>query len=252
MKTFLLRSIILVNLTLCVNSFSQFIESPPYYPEEYLRYKLSLSSIVLGEAEISFNSDNRTDNTQIKVSARSVGVAKFFKDIEYTFFSYIDTESGLPEKAGRIIKEPDFTDKNMVEYFHDHWDDSSAVYSRNTDTLKVPKGIYDILTGFYTFRANYLDKDMSDYKTTEITTFFIDEIWDLVLRYDGTEMVTSILGEQKCYKIMPRTEISRYFRTHDDMSIWFTKENYIPVKILVKMKFGSLIANLVEYSPPEY
>ena len=223
----------------------------PYYPNEYIKYELRLGKLLLGEAEIIFKTDSVNCGTFIKASARSVGFAKFIKDIEYTFFTCADPKTTLPQQAGRIIREPELEDYNLVEYFRDLRQDSTVIYSKNTDTVVVPKGIFDILTGFYFFRANYLDDDMSDYKTKKITTFFIDEVWDLVLRYKGTTVIPSILGDKRCYIIMPVTKICYFFKTHDDMTLWFTTDNYVPIKIDVRMKIGTLHATMVEYRPPQ-
>lgn len=234
-------------------TFPQDTNEIPYYPGELMSYDLRMGLITLGEAEISFVSDSINCGSFIYASAKSVGVAKFIKDIEYTFNACMDPNTGLPKTSTRIIREGEYTNNNIVYYYHDLRPDSSIVYGNKIDSLVVPKNIFDILTGFYHFRSNYLKPGAGNFGTVVIKTFFIDAIWDLTIRYAGIETIETKYGKKECLKIMPVTQVGAFFNSTDDMTIWVTNDKQmIPVKIYVDLKVGSLTADLVKYKAPKF
>ncbi len=234
-------------------AFPQDTNEIPYYPGERMSYNLRMGLITLGEAEISFVSDSISCGSFIHASAKSVGIARFIKDIEYTFNACMDPNTGLPKTSTRIIREGEYTNNNIVYYYHNLRPDSSIVYSKKIDSLVVPKDIFDILTGFYHFRSNYLKPGTDNFGTVVIKTFFIDAIWDLTIRYAGKETIETKYGKKECLKIMPVTKVGAFFTSTDDMTIWVTNDKQmIPVKIYVDMKVGSLTADLVKYKAPRY
>jgi hypothetical protein len=234
-------------------TFTQEAKEIPCYPGELMSYDLRMGLITLGKAEISFASDSIDCGAFIYVSAKSVGFAKFIKDIEYTFNACMDQNTGLPKTSTRIIREAEYTNNNIVYYYHNLRPDSSIVYSNTIDSLVVPKDIFDILTGFYHFRTNYLNPGTGNFGTVIIKTFFIDAIWDLTIRYAGKETIETKYGKKECLKIMPVTQVGKFFDSTDDMTIWVTNDKQmIPVKIYVDLKVGSLTADLVKYKAPRF
>ena len=127
-------------------------------------------------------------------------------------------------------------------------EDSSLVYSTKTDTVVVPKNIFDLLSGFYHYRTNCLNDKLPLDHTFSATTFFIDEVWDLKIRYCGKETVKTVYGPIECLKIKPVTIIGHFFHTADAMSIWLANYGrYIPVKFTVDLKLGTLVGNISGY-----
>ncbi len=231
---------------------SQKLDNIPYYPGEHLYYDLKVGFFTIGKADILFKGDSVPCGSFIQASAKSVGVVKFLKDIEYNFNACMDPHTGLPSTSTRIIREGEYTNNNIVHYYHTLREDSSIVYSEKIDSVVVPKNIYDILTGFFHFRSNYLYQNMPGFQTITITTFFVDEIWDLTIRYAGKETIETIYGEKECFKIMPVTEVGQFFKTENDMTIWVTNDKHlIPVKFFLDLKVGSLTATLKKYKPPK-
>jgi hypothetical protein len=164
----------------------------------------------------------------------------------------MDPNTGLPVTSTRKIREGDYTNNNIVFYFHTLREDSSIVYSETIDSVVVPKNIYDILTGFFHFRSNYLIPNLPGFSTVVIKTFFVDEIWDLTIRYAGKETIETIYGKKECLKLMPVTEVGQFFKTQNDMTIWVTNDKrMIPIKIHLDLKVGSLTAELKSYKPPK-
>ncbi len=224
----------------------------PNYQQEIMNYSLKLGFLNIGDATIKFISTNNCNGAKIHAEAKSSGFVKMFKDIHYKFESCMDTTTGLPSLASRRITEDDFSSLNEVDYFHTLRMDSSVIYSQETDSLVVPKNIFDILTGCYYFRANCITQDLPVGHADTIVTFFIDEVWDLIIRYAGEETIKTKFGMVKCMKFMPVTEVSRFFKGHDDLSIWVTKSGRnIPVRFEINLRVGSLIAEIDSYQAPK-
>ena len=80
------------------------------------------------------------------------------------------------------------------------------------------------------------------------TTFFFENLWDLIIKYGGIETIKIGERQVECIKIMPETQIGRYFKTREGMSVWVTKDKrHIPVKMNVNMRIGSLNAEIINY-----
>lgn len=223
----------------------------PYYPGEKMDYILHMGIFSLGKATIAFDTDSVNCGSFIRVDARSTGLGKLIKNIQYDFGSCMDQETGLPYIATRTVVEGEKHNESEVFYYHDLRPDSSVVYSKVFDSLVVRKNIFDILSAFYFFRTNYATKYMNHLDQVTLTTFFINEVWDLTIRYDGTETIKTIFGDMDCLRFMPVTEIGPYFRDTDDMVFWVTNDkNRIPIKIYVDLKVGSITADLKYYVSP--
>lgn len=232
--------------------FGQYHSKIPNYSGEHLKYNLKVGLFTVGEANIFFKGDSANCGSYIQATAKSIGFVKFLKDIEYNFNSCMDPNTGLPITSTRIIREGDYTNNNVVYYYHNLRKDSSVVFSKTIDSVVVPKNIFDILTGFLHFRTNYLIPNLPGFATVVIKTFFVDEVWDLTIRYAGKETIQTIYGKKECLKLMPITEVGQFFKTENDMTIWITNDKkMIPIKIHLDLKVGSLTAELKSYHPPK-
>ena len=121
----------------------------------------------------------------------------------------------------RTIFENDYKDINTVYYDRTTRNDSSLVYSDKIYTNNVvPNDIYDLLTGFYHYRTNFIYDNLPDNYVVSITTFFIDDVWELVIRYEGKETVKTKYGNIECLMIKPVTIIGHFFSSTDAMCIW--------------------------------
>lgn len=224
----------------------------PAFYQEIMQYNLKYSFFNVGEAYIEFRTNENCDGAWLNAEAKSSGLLKFIKDVHYKFESCMDTLTGLPSVASRIIREDEYENLNEVKYFHDLRADSALIYSIETDSVVVPKDILDILSGFYHFRANNIMDIMQDGHVDTLTTYFIDEVWDLIIRYAGEETIETKFGPVKCYKYMPVTQVGRYFKTEDDLIIWVaTTGKHIPIKLKVELKLGAFTAELEHYYSPE-
>ncbi|MBN1414075.1 MAG: DUF3108 domain-containing protein [Bacteroidales bacterium] len=235
---------------ICIQySYSQINNTKiPYYPNEKVDFSLMYGIFKIGDAYLEFTYDKKCPGAYIHAYAANTGLVKFIKDICFIYECCMDTVTGLPISDSRVLIEGDYVDINTVYYDRLSRKDSSLVYSTKTDTVVVPKNIYDLLSGFYHYRANFLGDNLPLNHTVSTTTFFIDEVWDLTIRYCGKETIKTNYGNVECLKIKPVTIIGHFFRTSEAMTIWITNSgNYIPVKFSVELKLGTLYGYITNY-----
>jgi len=221
----------------------------PDYTGENLEYSISYSFLRAGKAIMSFNQDSLSSDYHIKAFSKTVGLADVLYRIRDIYECYMSPETGLPRIAIRNVREGNYRQYNEVQFDHNIRPDSSVVTSQLTGVHVVPKNIFDILSGFYYFRNNYIPDQLNRTDTILIKTYFTDEIWDLKIKYDGKGTVKTKVGKIKCLKFDPITEIGRAFKTEHDMSVWFSADsNRIPVKVRLNLVVGSVRVELVNYS----
>ncbi len=149
----------------------------PYYPNEAIDYTLKYGIFKVGVAQLGFRFDKSCSDAFIIAEAKSSGLVKCFKNITYRYECYMDTATGLPISDSRILIEGSYEDINTVYYDRTTRSDSSLVYIKKTGPRVVPLNIYDLLSGFYHYRANLVYESFSNIEVFSITTFFIDEVW---------------------------------------------------------------------------
>ncbi len=221
------------------------------YGGEAMHYSLQYGIFNIGFASISCLEDATGCGYNIKAEAQSSGLVKIFRNLNYRFECCMDQATGLPNSATRSLR--DGKDNLYNELIFDQYSriDSAIIFSLMSGKHIVSNNIYDILTGFYHFRMDFLTESRNIGEVVVIKTFFTDELWDLRIRYAGEETIKTNSGEVACYKYNPVTVVGRYFRHDDDMSVWFTKdENHIPVKIRLNLKVGALNCEIIGYQEP--
>jgi hypothetical protein len=219
-----------------------------YFPNETIDFSLKYGIFKVGEAHLEFGFDQKCFGGYIQAYAESSGLLKLIKDIHFRYECCMDTLTGLPISDSRILIEGDYVDISTVYYDHTSREDSSLIYSKKTDTIVVPKNIYDLLSGFYHYRTNHLRDNLPLNHTVSTTTFFIDKIWDLTIRYYGKDIINTNYGPLECLKVKPVTIIGHFFQSSDAMTIWFLNNaKYIPVKFSIDLKLGTLYGNITNY-----
>ena len=203
----------------------------------------------IGEAHLTLGFNQKCpEGASIHAEAKSSGLLKLFRDVHFRYECCMDTLTGLPISDSRILIEDDYLDSSTVYYDHKTRKDSSLIYSKKTNTKAVPKNIYDLLSGFYHYRANHLGDDLPLNHTVSTITFFIDNVWDLKIRYCGKEIINTKYGPVECLKVKPATIIGKFFQTDEAVTIWFANnERYIPVKFAIEFKYGTLYGNVTDY-----
>ena len=167
----------------------------PDYTGEHLEYAISYSFIRAGNATISFTQDSLSPDYHIYAFSKTIGLADVLYRIRDIYECYMNTQTGLPRLGIRNVREGSYRQYNEVQFDHVSRADSTIVTSQLTGVHVVPKNIFDILSGFYHFRKNYVPEQLNKKDTILIKTYFTDEIWDLKIRYIGRETVKTKIGK---------------------------------------------------------
>ena len=214
-------------------------------PNERFEYSLHYRIFRVGKAKINYTPADSSCGYKLYAEARTTGVAKLFRYINYSFDCCMDIDRRRPLSTNMYFEEKKYHIQNQVFFDHDSRPDSTIVHSQNSGQIVVKKGIYDVLSGFYHFREDLISENLEIEKYISLETYFWDEVYNLKIKYMGKEMIKSRFGLLECLKFYPRTDIGRFFKTNEDMSIWFTNDNdHIPVQVILNLRFGTIKARL--------
>ena len=215
---------------------------------EVFRWDLRVGFIKFGEGtgDISTNSDSLM--THMNFEAQSTGIFKTLYNAHYMFKSDVSSLDGLPIRSARVVKEKKYSNTNHVLFDHLSHPDSSVIISDLSGEKKVTKNCFDIISGMSYFRNQCVDSCRKMNQTMCIKTYFSDEEWDLKLKFKKQEIIHTIWGDQPCLAFEIRTEVGRFFKKNDDVTIWFTDDPlHIPVKVRIKFTLYAVDARLTEY-----
>lgn len=231
--------------------FAQKTDSIPYVNTafnagEKLFYKIRYGLIKGGEASLTIDviPVGNTYLFHIKALAQTTGVVGSMVTIRDIYESYVDIHSGLPVKSIRNILEHHYTSYNEVLFFRDE----NYVKSLKSGKHDAPPDILDILSAFYFARRHLFSNDLKKEEVIKMKTFFDDRFFDINIKYKNTEKIRSKFGKINCYRFVPATTLNGTFKKENQLQIWVTAdENYIPVKIRVKLPIGSLKCDLIGF-----
>ncbi|MCI5057023.1 MAG: DUF3108 domain-containing protein [Flavobacteriales bacterium] len=214
---------------------------------EVLEYRVHYGFVDAGNArmEVSMSADEVNGRTAYKF----VGTGKsnkffdmFFKVRDY-YVSYMDEENLTPLKFVRRVDEGGY--KIKQDYiFHP---DSNKVDNGKGQIVDVPIDVQDMISAFYYAR----NLDMTGAQIGDIfglPCFLDDEIWELQMKYLGTETLKADLGKFDCLKFAPVVQKGRIFKDEEDLVVYITNDkNRIPVQAKANILVGSIKMDLTSY-----
>lgn len=226
-----------------------------FAPGEELVYSVKYGFIKGGEGRFTVTDtvvDGRHTN-HVTVAGRTTGVADLFYEVRDSYESFLDCETQLPLLSKRNISEGRYRYNDVVSYNRADNTMSKTVHKRGklveSKTQSAPEDIVDIIGAFYHARNNAFDDRLAIGDTIYYKTFFSNEIFDLNIRYDGTETINTIFGRTLCYKFTPITEVGRSFKNKDDMHLWISADSRrLPMRIKFDMTVGSFTVDLAKAS----
>lgn len=222
-------------------------QSCPYSSGEKLRYRLFYGLMDCGEAVITLDKTS-SGSFHSKATAKTVGMVRWFLDMDDVYESYFDPESCKPSKAIRNIKENSYKYYDEVMYNHKN----NTVNSKKNGEVSVPKEVYDIISSLYKMRKTGF-RNMKYNDTLTTTIFFADEIFKFQVIYKGKSKVTTKLGTFNALKFQPVVETGRVFDDPDDVRFWVSDdENMLPLRAEFDVLIGSIKCDLIEYSGIKY
>lgn len=218
---------------------------------EYLSYSVSFGFYTGATANLSVNDTlfNGKPSYYIKAHAQTIGVADYLFKIRDRYETIIDLNTHLPHLSIRDINEGRYHHYNEVTY---NRKEAKAI-SKRTGVHKLTSDIQDILSTFYFARNNSFTENLTQNQILIFKPFFCDEIFELILRYRGTEIVETKFGTIECYKFSLCERKNNIIETLDHMSFWVSRDgNRAPIKVQFEIVVGSFVVELDTYSGIQY
>jgi len=249
-----MRTIIIVSLLILLvfqNIFAQEKDSIPtvntaFLSDEEIYYKVAYGLIKGGEASLVIRTVPIGDSHlfHITAMAETIGVVGAMVTIKDIYESFVNIETGYPIKSIRNIKEHKYTSYNEVLFFRDQ----GFLRSINTGDHPAPENIHDILSAFYFARRYLYQNQIKENDTLTLSTYFDEQFFPIKIKFKEFETVKTKFGKIKCLKFVPLLKNNEVFKEEEQLQIWVTADNnYIPVKIRVKLPIGSLKCDIIDF-----
>lgn len=221
-------------------------ESSAFKVGEELIYEVKYGLIKGGEAKMKIDLFQSGDDYlyHVKALAVTTGAASRFAKIYDIYESYFEISSGYPIKSIRNIRESNYIRYNEILFFREE----GYVLSVNRGKVKVPKNTFDVLSAFYYARRHLFKQKISVGETIELTTYNEDKIIPITIKYVGTDKIRTDFGKIECLKFVPVLNEHTTFKKETDLQVWISNDdNYLPVKVKLKLPVGSVKANLIGF-----
>jgi len=117
------------------------------------------------------------------------------------------------------------------------------------ETISTEKNMQDLISSLYYLRKNFSEDniDIGDFFT--INMFYDSKNRELLLKYEGKEIINTKFGKIECIKLMPVTNRSRIFKGEGSITIWLTNDkNRIPIRVQADLLVGSIKADVEKFS----
>ena len=214
---------------------------------EKLRYRVTYGFMDAGEAIIEVKSTSKKGNNRalhhVKGTGRTLGGFNAFYKVYDIYESFIDKKSMMPWYFIRNVNEGGY----KINQAYTFKQNLNRVNNGSKD-FKVSIGIQDMISSFYKARTlNF--HGMKKGKVFSFECFMDDEVYDLKIKYVGTEDVKIRKGKFKCFKFVPVVQTGRYFHDQEDVKFWVTADkNRIPILVKAKIPVGTVKMHLVEWN----
>jgi len=184
----------------------------------------------------------------------TVGVSKFFFNVNDLYESYIDKETGNPYQFVRKIDEGGYT-KNQEGFFN--LSENVILvkdYKHNTEkTFQVLKNTQDILSSFYYLRNHPNIDKIKPGEFVTIDMFFDDATTKFKLKFIGREDIRTKFGVVATMIFRPLVQTGRVFKEEESLTVWISDDdNKMPVRIKASLLVGSIKADLEGFKGLKY
>lgn len=227
----------------------------PFMLGEELNFEVSYGWLNLADAKMIVSKKpiqkNDKSHYQIDVFGKTKGAASIFGKVNDNWGTYFDIETLLPSTAYRHIEEGKYRKHEYVHFDQKNKTALMELYDRDNKVLKstktynLPGEVQDLVSGFYYLRTLNLD-NLQKGEHVLIRGFFDKEIYNIKLIYEGTEKISTNIGEKETYIFSPQLPANKLFRGEFPVTVWVTKDQHkIPVKIKANLFIGSLNLELI-------
>lgn len=221
---------------------------------EDLKYTVKYGFIKGGEGHF-FVKDTIIDGHSVEhitVAGKTTGLADAIFEVRDTYETYMDKATQLPLMSYRKVNEGKYHYFDCTTYDNNNGSVSIHKETRkgDKDTTETVNGkMRDVISALYYARNNNFNNSMNIGDTISYDTYFSGKIYPMSVCYRGLEMVKTKWGKVRCYKFTPVCEVSKSFKSKDDMVMWISADdNRLPIKLEFKMFVGSFSCELTSCS----
>ena len=224
----------------------------PFKAGEILEYRVHYGIFNASFASLKLSSEELDGKTLLLASGygKTIGLARLFFKVEDYYSSYFDSNNVTPVFFKRNIYEGGYT-KNLEVNFD--LQSNKAIVNNikkgTVETISTEKNIQDLISSLYYLRKNFSEDniDIGDFFT--INMFYDSKNRELLLKYEGKEIINTKFGKIECIKLMPVTNRSRIFKGEGSITIWLTNDkNRIPIRVQADLLVGSIKADVEKFS----
>ena len=224
--------------------FTSFIiAQTPFKIGESLKYHAEFNRVRVGEAELKVSAIeeiNTIKSYHIIYVAKTKGLADRLFKIRDQIDIWIDKEGFFTHRLIKNINQGNY--KNKVDVRFDY---NKSIAKTSTKEISIDFKARDSFSLFYYLRTILLNEN----DIMSFSSFEGRRIVDYKLQIKGNEIIRTELGSFTCTVIRPYQEGGNLFKNQGDMQIWISNdEKRLPVKIQIKMKFGSMTLLLKKVS----
>ena len=229
-------------LFLLIFSFS-FCQNVPFNVGESLKYSAEFNFIPVGISElkvVGIEKVNGKDTYHVSFSARTKGLANLLFKIHDQIDIWMDKEKLFTHRLKKNIQEANYIKKVDVIFDYDR-----SIAKIGAKEVEIDFMARDPFSMFYYLRTIPLKEK----KIMSFSSFEGKKIIHYNLQMTGKEIVSTPAGTFACNVVRPFREGKNLFKNSGDMQIWISDDaKRLPVKIHIKMKFGSMTLLLKKVS----
>lgn len=228
-------------------------DDTPFRIGEWLKFELHYGAITAGYSSLEVKQDSASDMFLVEGKGWTVGMFKWFFEVDDNYTTYLDKETLQPEYFKRYVDEGGYTIKREIDFDRDSNSAKVIDMKHNRDTtIAITPNTGDMISSFYyarTFSADTL-------KVNDLIPFdvFMDnEIFKFALKFLGREIIDTKFGRVKCLKFSPRVQGGRVFKDDESVLLWVTDDkNKIPIRIKSALRVGSIKVDLDAFKGLKY
>lgn len=229
--------------------FSLMAQKTTFRPVEELvyhgYYNWGFIWVKAGRVEFTLSkSDLYPDAQKLNVAGYSLPSWDWVFNVRDTLTSIHNAKTFLPYEFSRKVHEGNY--HKTYDYKFNYKDSlilgEQQRLGRNKvkDTLVLQAKTYDMLSVAWMARELDFDK-MEKRQIIPIKILIDSKIYDLYIRYLGTDKIKSDGVKQECYVFSPLLVEGDVFKGGETMKIWVSKDEYrIPIMVETKIVVGSV------------
>jgi hypothetical protein len=233
--------LIIISLLLITSTLLS--QDGPFNIGEKLNYSLQFNFIKMGRGYLLVDEDEAVNDTpahHVTFYAKTSKFADRIFKVRDKVDIWLDQQDLTTLKVLKQIQEGDYK-KN----FYTVIDYENSIAITNNDTIPLDGRVRDPYSLLFYLRTIPLEVG----QILDFTTFDRKKTTDFQVMVAGKETIKTPAGTFTCKIIKPFREGKSLLKNSGDMMIWFSDDaQCIPVQIQIKLKFGSMLLQLLSIS----